>query len=300
MKKILLIAVLISFTASSFSQDCPGFNPGSTITKIIPGLYKLTVNFTGNGQKHLDVAFFEGPTILTNLLSSTCIPVNGGGTVSVNFVSLGNDPRAIVVPGTGNCGGGSPCPAQALTVSYSATAAMPILISSFYAKRNNSVVTLNWNTLIEINAKEFVLQKNSGNGFVDVKTIPASNKANGASYITTDNNVDKGNTFYRLKMVDFDGTYTNSDTRTVKGTASDSEYMVFPNPSNGNGKVSITDISEPTDVQVIDNTGRVIKNVSMNNNNSIDLNNLQNGMYQIRIHTKSQNTVVTRKLTVIN
>jgi len=299
MKKILLLAS-IAITTAAFSQDCPGFNPGSSITKIIPGLYKLTVNFSGNGQKHLDVAFFEGPTILANLLSTTCIPVNGGGTVSVNFVSLGNDPRAVVIPATGNCGGGDPCPTQALTVSYSATAAMPILISSFYAKRNNSVVTLNWNTLIEINAKEFIVQKNTGNGFVDVKTITALNKANGASYTTTDNDVNKGNTFYRLRMVDFDGTYTNSDTRTVKGTASDSEYMVFPNPSNGNGKVSITDISEPTDVQLIDNTGRVIKNVSMNNNNSIELNNLQNGMYQIRIHTKSQGSVVTRKLTVIN
>jgi hypothetical protein len=300
MKKILLAFASIIISVTGFSQSCPNFAPGSVITKTAPGLFKLTLNYNGNGQKHLDVAFFEGPVILSNFLSSTCIPTQGSGTVSVNFVSLGNDPRAVVVPGTGNCGGGNSCPTQALTVSYAATGAMPILISTFYAKCHNNLVTLNWQTLSEINAKEFIIQKNTGNGFTDIKTIPAFNKENGASYITTDNNQNKGTTLYRLKMVDFDGTYTNSDTRTVKGTATDADYTIFPNPSSGNGKVSVSDISEPTDVQIIDNTGRVIKNVSMTNNNSIELNNLHSGMYQIRIHTKSQGTVVTKKLTVVN
>lgn len=197
-----------------------------------------------------------------------------------------------------NPGQGNTC--SSFTVTPPSGGPLLIQISSFYAKRINSIVTLNWQTLTEINAKEFILQKNTGNGFVDVKTIAASNRPNGASYTTTDNNLNKGITFYRLKMVDFDQSYRNSDTRSIKGLATEGDYTVFPNPATGNGKVSISDISEPIDVQLIDNAGRVIKNISMNNNNSIELNNLKNGMYQIRIVGKSSHTVVSRKLTVVN
>lgn len=299
MKRICLSLVSICIYAMGFSQSCPDFTPGSNISKIAPGLYKLTVYYSGNGEKHLDVALFEGPTIVTNLLSTTCMPAHGVGFASIDFTSTGNDPRAIITPGSGNCGGGNNCEDKALTISYAAAGPLPVLIESFYAKRNNSVVTLTWKTLSEINAKEFIVQKNTGNGFIDTRTVTAYNRANGASYMITDNDISKATTLYRIKMVDFDGTFTNSDTRTVKGTGTNADYTVFPNPATANSNVSISDISGPTDIQLIDNTGRVIKNVSLKNN-KLDLKSVQTGLYQIRIYNRASNTVVTRKLTVVN
>lgn len=177
---------------------------------------------------------------------------------------------------------------------------LPVKLSDFYAKRNSSVIQLSWKTETEINAKSFVLQKKTGSEWIDVTTIDAKNSLNGGSYSYNDINTSKGISQYRLKMVDKDGSFSNSDIRTIKGTSSVSDFTVYPNPSNGNTKVTVADISEPTDVQLIDNSGRLLKNISMNNNNTVDINNLQKGMYMIRIVNKNSGETLTKKITVIN
>lgn len=175
-----------------------------------------------------------------------------------------------------------------------------VKLSAFFAKRNKNTVALSWKTDAEINSKEYIIQRKSGNDWVDIATIPSANKANGSSYSYSDINSSKGTSQYRLKMVDYDAAFTNSDIRPVKGNGAVSDFTVFPNPSRGNAKVTISDISEPTDVQLIDNSGRILKNVSMNNNSSVDLNNLQKGIYMIRIVNKNSGESLTKKLTVAN
>jgi hypothetical protein len=99
-------------------------------------------------------------------------------------------------------------------------------------------------------------------------------------------------------MVDFGGAFRNSATRTVKGSETNGDYTIFPNPVRSNGTVYVSDISEPITIQLIDNSGRVVKNLPMINTNVIELKNIQNGMYQVRIRTESTGSVVTRKLII--
>ena len=47
------------------------------------------------------------------------------------------------------------------------------------------------------------------------------------------------------------------------------DFNVFPNPSIGNAKVSITDIAEATTVELIDNAGRVVKSIELKRNAGI-------------------------------
>jgi hypothetical protein len=136
--------------------------------------------------------------------------------------------------------------------------------------------------------------------FVDVATIKANNSLNGASYSYTDVNSSKGISQYRLKLVDKDASFSNSDIRTVKGTSSVSDFTVYPNPSNGNTKVTVADISEPTDIQLIDNSGRILRNIPMNNSNSVNINDLQSGIYMIRITNRNSGENITKKINVIN
>jgi hypothetical protein len=298
MKRIFTILIAIFATASGFSQNCSNINPGSSIIKTGPINYKVIVNFTSNGQKHIDVKLFSGLPLIANLIGNTCIPTHGPGSTSIDFISLGN-PTVTLMPGTGNCGGGNTCPADAVTLNYSAAAPLPIIMGSFYAKRDNNTVTLNWQTQNEINAKEFVIQANNGTGYTDIRTVPASNKTTGSTYTTTDNNSSKNNTLYRLKLVDMDGKFAYSEIRTVKGINTVSDFTIFPNPSQGNANVTISDISEPTDVQLIDNSGRLLKTVSMNNSNTAELNNLPGGMYLVRIVNKTTGASSNKKLVVI-
>ncbi|MBP6430779.1 MAG: T9SS type A sorting domain-containing protein [Ferruginibacter sp.] len=176
----------------------------------------------------------------------------------------------------------------------------PITLSDFYAQRkNSSLVQLSWKTSTEINAKGFDIERKTDNGFVKVGFVAATNIASGASYSYQDNNTYKAVSQYRIKMVDKDNTYKLSETRSIKGNTTVNDFTVFPNPSSGSTKISISDLSEPTDVQLIDNSGKIIKTLVMTTTNSIELTNLQKGLYLIRLRNRVTGDIATKKLSVV-
>ncbi len=237
-------------------------------------------------------------------MQDICIEIPRNTTSRVYETPLFSSPCNSVVflvltrytASNGTCNGGI-CGKDTVDASGGA---LPIKMSAFFAKRNNTSVGLSWQTESEVNAKEFVIQRKSGNDFIDVATIAASNNSNGSKYVYTDINSLKGISQYRLKMIDINGSFKYSEIRAVKGTSMMIDFTVFPNPSTGNAKVTITDISESTDVQLVDNSGRILKNISMNNSNTVDFSNLQKGMYMIRIINKNSGETLTKKLSVVN
>ena len=82
--------------------------------------------------------------------------------------------------------------------------------------------------------------------------------------------------------------------------ADKAELMIYPNPSVGNARITISDVSEPTRIEVLDNAGRLIKNLMLNNTNSVELNGLLKGAYTVRIIGSVSGNTEVRKLTVIN
>jgi len=176
---------------------------------------------------------------------------------------------------------------------------LPIGIKSFSAKRNGSSVVLNWQTSYESNGQAFEIQRKNGNSFVTIASVLPANIATGNLYTFTDKNITKGVSEYRLRLLSKDAEAVYSDVKSVKGAGVTVDFTVFPNPAVRDAKIFITDISEPTDVQVIDNMGRVVKTVTIKTSNTIELNNLQPGNYRIRLINKSSGESVTKALTVI-
>jgi len=177
---------------------------------------------------------------------------------------------------------------------------LPVQLNSFVAARKGNSVNLKWSTSSEINAKEFVIQKKTSTGFIDVATIPASNLSNGSSYTFTDNNSAKGITEYRIKMVDLNGSYKASDIRAIKGLSGTSDFTVYPNPSTGNTTVALSESFDKAVVQLMDHAGRVIKTEKMENNGSTSFRNLIPGMYLIKVTNTVTGEAVSKKLTVVN
>ncbi len=295
MKKITLLVCAITMGTLSFAQTiiCPtAFKRDNGNGRCPDGQLTFTFTTCPNPGLTIDSIYRGGIKQTITVAPPTCS--NGKASYCITGGNLGPAGSLLVyfsqggIPGTGyGCyvPEGGP---------------LPISLTSFYAKRSGNSVSLVWNTAAEINAKEFILQRKTDNVFVDIAVIAASNKADGNTYNYTDNNATKKITEYRLKMVDADGSFKMSDIKTIKGTAAASDFIIYPNPSTGNAKISITDISEPTDVQLIDNAGRIIKTISMLSTNTVDLNNLQKGMYLIRIVNKQSGVSTTKKLTVLN
>ncbi|MEO6404276.1 MAG: T9SS type A sorting domain-containing protein [Ferruginibacter sp.] len=309
MKKIILfLGVQVVFLlAMAQNNPCPNIlsHGFTTVTQVGTSCTtKVYVNASNDlgSQKGLRIQVYLG-TVTGTLLVDECYIVPKRSTSSYYESPSFTVPCSATITyvitrytaSNGSCQGGS-C-GTTITIEGGP---LPIKLSAFNVKRSNTNVMLSWKTESEQNAKEFVIQKRQGNDFVDVGVVAATNNSNGSTYTFTDINNSKSVSEYRIKFVDFDGKYTNSETRAIKGTSADSEFTIFPNPTSGSAKITITDATENNDIQVLDNAGRVIKTITLVNTNSTEINNLQKGVYLIRIVNKASGDVVVKKLTVVN
>ena len=226
----------------------------------------------------------------TSTVSGPVPPANLGQDVFAVFTitsTLGNGvSRVVLLPST-ECG------------------ALPVTLRSFTAKRTNGAnVQLKWETATELNNKGFVLQKNVGNTkWVDIGFIPSQSE-NGNSnsvlyYSYNDINSIRTITQYRLQQVDFDGKMKYSEIRTVRGEGLNLGTLVYPNPSR-DGKVNIVfeDKDGVRDAMLSDMNGRVLNRWTITNGNTIQINNLQPGVYYIRITNAQTRETAIEKIVV--
>lgn len=308
---LLFIAILI--TTNTFCQTpCPVVNGyGFSIVSSASGncTSKVFAYVTNNlaAVKSVRIQVYNGLGVTGPLLIDNCLTVPGNTMSAYVETGLFTAPCMAVITyvisgfnsSNGTCSAGAVCGTSVTVISISA-GPLPIKMSSIYAIRKNNTVRLNWQTESEINGKEFIIQRKTEKDYIDVATIPATNRTNGSSYSYIDNNNFKAISQYRLKMVDEDGKFAYSEVRTVKGIESTNDFNVFPNPSTGSAKVTVSDISEPSDIQLIDLSGRVVKTMSMNNTQSINIQGMHNGVYLLKLTKRNSGESLVKKITVVN
>ena len=180
---------------------------------------------------------------------------------------------------------------------------LPVILSGFAIQRNNNNVSATWQTQQEINSSRFEIERAYHNAsFQKIGSVVAAGSSNLLkTYSFSDNsNTSRNVSFYRIKMIDKDGSFAYTETKSVKGSGAKSDFIIFPNPSHGNAKITISDLSEPTEIQLLDVTGRLVKSVIVNYTNTTDINNLQKGSYFVRTIGKVTGETNVRKLSVIN
>jgi len=180
---------------------------------------------------------------------------------------------------------------------------LPVNVSSFLVARTGSSVSLNWKTEIELNALNFEVQRSYDNtSYKTIGTVRGIvSSASTKNYSYTDNsNTSTSLSFYRIKIVKQSGEISYSDIKTVKGLANKAGFVIFPNPAISNAKITISDVSEVTRVQLLDNSGRIVKSIMLNNTNTVELNGLQKGAYLVKIIGSISGHTEIRKLTILN
>ncbi|HRO07097.1 MAG TPA: T9SS type A sorting domain-containing protein [Ferruginibacter sp.] len=297
MKKISLLLTTLVLSATLAMAQCPQITSAQFIRTGITS-YSLTVNYTG-GNGNINVLIFCATNPTSGIPDVRCFAANGTGTNTINFNCF-IEPLVILVPTVdAPCGQGAPC-STPYFVSNPGSGPVPIKLGSFYANRDGNQIKLIWESQTEINAERYQIERKIDRDFEVVAEIEATNNIAGSQYSYVDVNPTAATSQYRLKMVDQDGTYSYSEIRAVKGMGTGTDFSIFPNPSSGTSRLTITDITPSTEVQVVDHAGRIVRTIRMHNTNSIELNNLQKGMYMIRVINKETGAVVTRKLSVIH
>jgi hypothetical protein len=117
------------------------------------------------------------------------------------------------------------------------------------------------------------------------------------SYTAKDSHPVKGVSYYRLKLVDLDGTSIYSEVRTVNiGVVS--ELTMYPNPTTNNVFIGLND-NKVLKVSVFDNLGRQMLTVlrPVDAVLSLDVSRLAAGMYHVVIDLDDK-TRVTKKLLI--
>jgi hypothetical protein len=120
------------------------------------------------------------------------------------------------------------------TLSFSST--LPIELISFDAYLTNGTVALEWQTASELNNDYFTIERSSnGVDFEPIMNVDGAGNSNHIiNYFETDYSPLAGTSYYRLRQVDFDGTETFSEMKTIKTyDVLATEMNLYPNPTDG-------------------------------------------------------------------
>lgn len=179
---------------------------------------------------------------------------------------------------------------------------VPVELSAFTASVSNNAVTLNWTTETELNNQGFEIQRRTENGEFNTIGHVAGNgtTTERKQYSFVDGNLTEGKYYYRLKQVDFSGTYefSNEVSAEVVAPVEFALQQNFPNPFNPTTTISFS-LAEPTFVKLVvyNLLGEVIqtlKNETMNAgsyNINFDASSIPSGMYIYKIETAQFNSV---------
>lgn len=132
---------------------------------------------------------------------------------------------------------------------------LAVELLSFEAQRRTGGVQLEWVTAAERNASRFVVERSSdAEAWMDVATVAAHGESHATLvYKTEDRQAPYGQLFYRLRMVDVDGSFVHSPVRTV-GMAGG--HTVVPNPATDG--FTVMGVPEGAHVELLDALGREV------------------------------------------
>ncbi|GGN10774.1 hypothetical protein GCM10010967_53290 [Dyadobacter beijingensis] len=265
----------------------PGAQPYGTLTGPIPTLTGIpatatvdissnSFNFEGldlnisridfySNQSKIDINYNVGTKTLT---------AEAGGTIANNTYTwyrnnilittiVGNKNYNVTEDGTYYAKvTNSAVPNLTLTTQNEVVTSLPVTLVSFSGSNEGDQNLLTWRTSLETNSQGFDIQRSwNGTDFEKVGFVPGHGDTHeGATYSF----IDKSplfKTYYRLKQLDFDGTYSFSRVISIKNQHSD--IVTYPNPAtdhfylknlkekgkivirNQEGKIISTQMGEP-------------------------------------------------------
>lgn len=145
---------------------------------------------------------------------------------------------------------------------------LPVELTSFTAKSSVGKVYLEWNTATEMNNKGFEIERKTDAGDWRVIGFKQGNgtKSEQSKYNFTDNisQLNAKAITYRLKQIDFNGTYTYSSEQSVDAGAP-SQFVVnqnYPNPFNPSTSISYgLPFESSVKISVYDALGQIVSDL---------------------------------------
>lgn len=187
-----------------------------------------------------------------NIVNSTWSPIGEGTSGSVDAMAVQGATGSMIICGAFSHVGNN-IPANYVARFTDSENPLPVELLSFTAVCDANNVKLNWITASETNNAGFEIQRTSpfpspyqgesgeaGRGWENIGFVPGfGTSTEPKMYSFTDNNLTNGFFTYRLKQIDFDGTFIYSSEVEVEiNTAINfSLEQNYPNPFNSSTKI---------------------------------------------------------------
>ena len=234
------------------------------ISQPMPGEILTLDGNTGNPPAPQGIDSEEGP-LNNHAVTVTSLPVNGilsynGSPVQQNVPILNFQPSLLTIElvGTGY---------ESTSFLYTFTDAagvssqptmyrlawpdpLPVTLASFNVAAEQQVILLSWSTTSEVNSEQFVIEHSlNGNSWNQVGTVRSKEES---SVLTKYQYIHKdpiaGNNFYRLKMVDKDGTFAYSQIRTAKIDVK-LNFFAYPNPTVDKLTINLNELGGTSNIK---------------------------------------------------
>jgi len=170
---------------------------------------------------------------------------------------------------------------------------VPVTLTSFTATPANNTVLVKWHASNEINTATYVVERSTDNShFTAIGTVIATNSV---YYSFTDNSPLSGTAYYRLKSIDKDGSYSQSNIVPVNAAASNL-FGVYPNPAKDVISIQYPVLSGVASAKLSDAEGKTLQSVTLaagSSQTSIDISSLADGLYFININANGIHKTIT-------
>ncbi len=218
----------------------------------------------------------------TNKIVTAASTTISGGTVSVTVTA-------------------SNLPTGYYALSYSTNPiVLPLQMTDFTVMAQQNAALLNWTMEQTAGLDHFNVEHSTdGATFATIGTVAAAagaaaaGNAASANYTFTDENPVKALNYYRIEMVNEDGSTAYSGIKTLgSSTAPTVSVSIYPNPATDRVHVT-TAATTAFNILIIDVQGRVLRQVAVSSGNSADLtvSDLSRGIYFAEILTANSKTV---------
>lgn len=185
---------------------------------------------------------------------------------------------------------------------------LPIELLNFNVKNLGYENLIYWNSISEINSDLFVIERisNEENEFYEIGKMKAMGNSNiQVDYSFIDRKPNYGYNYYRLKMIDFDGTFKYSEIVAIRNLfdANFAIKNIFPNPTTNDFNIDIvTNTNEDLVITLTDVYGKKLNQFEysvVNGDNTIKINTdkIEKGLIFVNITSpKNSNINITQKI----
>ncbi len=189
-----------------------------------------------------------------------------------------------------------------IDAGITSTIALPVRLVSFTAQPQGSQVALQWVVAEQsgISSYELEYSKDGGSSYSNFTSVAANNNLS-AVYNAVHTTPAAGISYYRIKIVDKNGTITYSDVRKVN-FGKITSVAVYPNPARVEVNLTLTAamVNKAATISILSIDGKLLATkqlVAASQTETVDLSKFASGKYIVRIVTPAE--VINKTIEVI-